>query len=102
MTCTDEAFGKDSPRAQGESGETDAAADSGTWSAPRRVRAIRERRPATRVSTAVRRGHRPRGDADDAGSLAQIASIDAADQPADDTWRALSTRNATRLLPHLA
>ncbi|WP_251483582.1 hypothetical protein [Actinacidiphila cocklensis] len=50
----------------------------------------------------MRRGHRPRGDADDAGSLAQIASIDAADQPADDTWRALSTRNATRLLPHLA
>ena len=33
-----------------------------------------------------------------AGVAAQIASIDAAPQPADDTWRALTTRNAQRLL----
>lgn len=36
-----------------------------------------------------------------AGTLAQVASVDGADQPADDTWRALTTRNATRLLPKL-
>ncbi|HEV7851133.1 MAG TPA: hypothetical protein VGP27_07175 [Mycobacterium sp.] len=29
---------------------------------------------------------------------AQLASIDQDDQPADDSWRALTTRNATRLL----
>lgn len=34
-----------------------------------------------------------------AGSLAQIASIDTAEQPAGDTWRALTTRNAAELLP---
>jgi predicted TIM-barrel fold metal-dependent hydrolase len=34
--------------------------------------------------------------------VAQIASVDAADQPARDTWRALTTRNATRLLPRIA
>lgn len=33
------------------------------------------------------------------GALAQIASIDAAEQPPADTWRALTTRNAARLLP---
>ena len=27
-----------------------------------------------------------------------LASIDQADQPSDDSWRALTTRNATRLL----
>jgi 6-methylsalicylate decarboxylase len=32
------------------------------------------------------------------GVDAQLASIDQADQPADYTWRALTTRNATRLL----
>ena len=32
------------------------------------------------------------------GVDAQLASIDQADQPADDSWRALTTRNATRLL----
>lgn len=31
----------------------------------------------------------------------QIASVDAAPQPADGTWRALTTRNAVRLLPRL-
>ncbi|WP_405699367.1 amidohydrolase [Streptomyces sp. NBC_01383] len=35
------------------------------------------------------------------GAAAQIASVDAAEQPADDTWRALTTRNAVRLLPGL-
>ena len=33
------------------------------------------------------------------GTTAQIASVDAADQPAGDTWRALATRNAGRLFP---
>ncbi|WP_028934768.1 amidohydrolase family protein [Pseudonocardia spinosispora] len=33
-----------------------------------------------------------------AGALAQIASVDAADQPPGDTWRTLTTRNANRLL----
>ncbi|MFJ5775197.1 amidohydrolase family protein [Streptomyces sp. NPDC093094] len=33
---------------------------------------------------------------------AQIASVDGAPQPQGDTWRALTTRNATRLLPRLA
>ena len=32
-----------------------------------------------------------------AGSALQVASVDAARQPDDDTWRALTTRNATRL-----
>jgi predicted TIM-barrel fold metal-dependent hydrolase len=32
------------------------------------------------------------------GVDAQLASIDQAGQPADDSWRALTTRNATRLL----
>ena len=32
------------------------------------------------------------------GVDAQLGSIDEADQPADDSWRALTTRNATRLL----
>jgi predicted TIM-barrel fold metal-dependent hydrolase len=32
------------------------------------------------------------------GVDAQLASIDQADQPADDSWRSLTTRNATRLL----
>jgi 6-methylsalicylate decarboxylase len=32
------------------------------------------------------------------GVDAQLASIDQAPQPANDTWRALTTRNATRLL----
>jgi 6-methylsalicylate decarboxylase len=31
----------------------------------------------------------------------QIASVDAAPQPADQTWRHLTTRNAVRLLPRL-
>jgi predicted TIM-barrel fold metal-dependent hydrolase len=31
-------------------------------------------------------------------ALAQIATVDAAEQPVDDTWRALTTRNAERLL----
>ena len=35
------------------------------------------------------------------GTAAQIASVDAADQPAGDTWRALTTRNAGRLFPGL-
>ncbi|MFK0168840.1 amidohydrolase family protein [Streptomyces sp. NPDC090306] len=34
----------------------------------------------------------------DAGVLAQVASIDAAPQPAPDTWRSLTARNAGRLL----
>jgi predicted TIM-barrel fold metal-dependent hydrolase len=37
-----------------------------------------------------------------AGAVAQIASVDAAEQPAGGTWRALTTRNALRLLPELA
>ncbi|MCA1218655.1 amidohydrolase family protein [Streptomyces sp. 8L] len=36
-----------------------------------------------------------------AGAAAQIASVDAAAQPEGDTWRALTTRNALRLLPSL-
>ena len=36
-----------------------------------------------------------------AGTTAQIASIDAAPQPDHDSWRALTTRNAHRLLPQL-
>ena len=32
------------------------------------------------------------------GVDAQLASIEQADQPADDSWRALTTRNANRLL----
>jgi 6-methylsalicylate decarboxylase len=36
-----------------------------------------------------------------AGAAAQIASIDAARQPDGETWRALTTRNAARLFPHL-
>ncbi|MEV0848384.1 amidohydrolase family protein [Streptomyces sp. NPDC049954] len=36
-----------------------------------------------------------------AGALAQVRSVDAAVQPDGDTWRALTTRNATRLLPGL-
>nr|BBW89511.1 orsellinic acid decarboxylase [Arthrobacter sp.] len=34
-----------------------------------------------------------------AGTTAQIASLEAAEQPAKDTWRTLSTRNASRLFP---
>lgn len=37
-----------------------------------------------------------------AAVLAQVASIDTAPQPAGDSWRALTTRNAERLLPRLA
>jgi predicted TIM-barrel fold metal-dependent hydrolase len=37
-----------------------------------------------------------------AGALAQLASVDAAVQPDGQTWRALTTRNAARLLPRLA
>ncbi|MFC5032893.1 amidohydrolase [Streptomyces sp. So13.3] len=36
------------------------------------------------------------------GVAAQITSMDTAEQPQDDTWRALTTRNAARLLPRLA
>jgi predicted TIM-barrel fold metal-dependent hydrolase len=36
------------------------------------------------------------------GVTAQVADLDAAAQPVDDTWRALTTRNANRLLPRLA
>ncbi len=36
-----------------------------------------------------------------AGAAAQIASIDAAEQPEGETWRTLTTRNATRLFPKL-
>jgi predicted TIM-barrel fold metal-dependent hydrolase len=36
-----------------------------------------------------------------AGALAQVASVDEAEQPPGDTWRALTTRNAERLLPRL-
>jgi hypothetical protein len=32
------------------------------------------------------------------GVDAQLASIEQAEQPADDSWRALTTRNANRLL----
>ncbi len=35
------------------------------------------------------------------GTAAQIASLDSADQPEGDTWRALTSRNAARLLPAL-
>ncbi|MEV5281848.1 amidohydrolase family protein [Streptomyces sp. NPDC052811] len=35
-----------------------------------------------------------------AGALAQIASVDAAQQPKGYTWRALTTRNAARLFPN--
>lgn len=34
-------------------------------------------------------------------AAAQVASVDAAPQPGDDTWRALTTRNAQRLFPRL-
>ncbi|MEV6175706.1 amidohydrolase family protein [Streptomyces sp. NPDC052015] len=37
-----------------------------------------------------------------AGTLAQVASVDAAPQPEVGTWRALTTRNAARLLPWTA
>lgn len=36
-----------------------------------------------------------------AAVLAQIARVDAAEQPGNGTWRALTTRNAVRLLPRL-
>ncbi|MFE5700340.1 amidohydrolase family protein [Rhodococcus koreensis] len=36
-----------------------------------------------------------------AATAAQLASIDAAPQPEDDTWRTLTTRNAYRLFPRL-
>ncbi|MGW3952414.1 hypothetical protein ACWEKM_16125, partial [Streptomyces sp. NPDC004752] len=36
-----------------------------------------------------------------AAIAAQLASIEAAPQPEDDTWRTLTTRNAYRLFPHL-
>jgi Amidohydrolase len=36
-----------------------------------------------------------------AAALAQIASVDAAEQPANNTWRALTSRNGARLLPEL-
>ncbi|MFH9657052.1 amidohydrolase family protein [Streptomyces sp. NPDC017248] len=36
------------------------------------------------------------------GATAQIASVDAAAQPGQDTWRSLTTRNAHRLFPRLA
>lgn len=36
------------------------------------------------------------------GALAQVASIDAAPRPGVDSWRALTSRNAARLLPRLA
>lgn len=35
-------------------------------------------------------------------ALAQVASIDAAPHPGDDSWRALTSSNASRLLPRLA
>ena len=35
------------------------------------------------------------------GTAAQVASLDSADQPGDDTWRALTSRNAARLFPSL-
>ncbi|MBV9820666.1 MAG: amidohydrolase family protein, partial [Actinobacteria bacterium] len=37
-----------------------------------------------------------------AGVLSQVASVDAAPQPAGDSWRELTTRNAERLIPRLA
>ncbi|MBV9817913.1 MAG: amidohydrolase [Solirubrobacterales bacterium] len=37
----------------------------------------------------------------DAGTTAQVKSVDDAPQPAGDTWRELTTRNALRLLPGL-
>jgi predicted TIM-barrel fold metal-dependent hydrolase len=36
------------------------------------------------------------------GTAAQVASLDGAPPPDGDTWRDLTTRNATRLLPRLA
>ena len=36
-----------------------------------------------------------------AGTTSQVDSVDAATQPDGDTWRALTTRNAQRLLPRL-
>lgn len=36
------------------------------------------------------------------GATAQITSIDTATQPENDTWRALTSRNARRLFPRLA
>lgn len=36
-----------------------------------------------------------------AAALAQIAAVDAAEQPAHETWRVLTTRNADLLLPRL-
>lgn len=36
------------------------------------------------------------------GAVAQIASVDAAEQPVGGTWRGLTTRNAVRLLPALS
>lgn len=36
-----------------------------------------------------------------AGTAAQVASVDAADQPPGGSWRGLTTRNAARLLPGL-
>ncbi|GAA3309889.1 hypothetical protein GCM10020295_75630 [Streptomyces cinereospinus] len=36
------------------------------------------------------------------GVAAQVASLDAAVQPGQDTWRSLTTRNAHRLFPRLA
>jgi predicted TIM-barrel fold metal-dependent hydrolase len=36
-----------------------------------------------------------------AGTTVQVNSVDAAQQPKGDTWRALTTRNASRLLPRL-
>jgi 6-methylsalicylate decarboxylase len=35
------------------------------------------------------------------GTTAQVESVDASDQPAGETWRDLTTRNARRLLPSL-
>ncbi|MFJ6216876.1 amidohydrolase family protein [Streptomyces sp. NPDC092296] len=35
------------------------------------------------------------------GVTAQVATVDGAEQPAGDSWRALTTRNAERLLPRL-
>ncbi|MGW1915290.1 amidohydrolase family protein [Streptomyces sp. NPDC002076] len=36
-----------------------------------------------------------------AGAAAQIASVDAAEQPADTTWRRITDKNAAKLLPGL-
>jgi predicted TIM-barrel fold metal-dependent hydrolase len=35
------------------------------------------------------------------GTTAQVATLATSDQPPHDTWRTLTTRNATRLRPHL-